>query len=840
MAQRQGDTAGLRYCEEQHPVSMPDRPHLHYYSEQLRHKLDQIPRMPTAVLEAPPAYGKTTAVHDCLETSLPPEADVQWLTAVPEAPEALYQRFCRAIEKIDRKAGTHLLKNEFPNAFTVGEACDALRSIACDHEVWLVIDHFEHLSAMVPPVLLTALLEHSETALHTIIITEALGKELASTVASNGFLHITMSDLKLDADDILSYYLQEGLRITRSEAQQVLLQTDGWISAVYLQLCDHQETGAFSEHAVQQFAEHLIWDKLDEEQQRFLCVLALFKVLTVREICELLQVEALPDHVIACLSGALFSYDAQQQLYEIHEVLRELVARKRAAFGATFEQECLARAGDLCRSEGDIAEALCFYIQTKDYDRILSLDLSSVLYEAIGEQTFIDIALEITRDCPPKIRRAWPLSMLRVAWAVRSTDAEGSGLFEGLLDELDETLPQTGPLRAEWFLLSAWRHFPDTARMLPAVKKAEALFNGACSQVITREAPWAFGNFSQIAEFHQQVGQADAEYEALEAFLALYSPLTGGNGSGADALLRAEIAYNRGDLVQAEISAYKAAFLASSNQQGVVQLGVALLLADIALYKADLVSWQNTITLMENAASYASQNNFFFRSILDVSHAVLLVDLGSSESIASWLQDEGFPERRLIGSLSVSVLYVRLMLLRNRGDWAQLIGTLEALPPKDGRRSAYTKFIATILLATGYLALRDEEKGRAFLQQAAETMLPDGLITDFVSFTWSFREQARDLVAQSYPELLDAFDKLGQQRGVGWHMLRDATVAGRRSATLTEREREVAQLAAGGLHNREIALRLFVSESTVRTHLRVIFQKLGIDRRSKLAEALSF
>ena len=55
---------------------------------------------------------------------------------------------------------------------------------------------------------------------------------------------------------------------------------------------------------------------------------------------------------------------------------------------------------------------------------------------------------------------------------------------------------------------------------------------------------------------------------------------------------------------------------------------------------------------------------------------------------------------------------------------------------------------------------------------------------------------------------------------------------------LTDREREIAILAAGGLSNEEIARQLFVTENTVRTHLRAVFKKLDIDRRAKLADRL--
>lgn len=54
-------------------------------------------------------------------------------------------------------------------------------------------------------------------------------------------------------------------------------------------------------------------------------------------------------------------------------------------------------------------------------------------------------------------------------------------------------------------------------------------------------------------------------------------------------------------------------------------------------------------------------------------------------------------------------------------------------------------------------------------------------------------------------------------------------------ATLAPREREVAQLAACGLRNHEIALAMEIETSTVRTYLQWIFTKLGVRSRAQLA-----
>jgi DNA-binding NarL/FixJ family response regulator len=52
-------------------------------------------------------------------------------------------------------------------------------------------------------------------------------------------------------------------------------------------------------------------------------------------------------------------------------------------------------------------------------------------------------------------------------------------------------------------------------------------------------------------------------------------------------------------------------------------------------------------------------------------------------------------------------------------------------------------------------------------------------------------------------------------------------------AVLTNREREILALLADGLANKQIAARLGISKNTVKTHLELLFDKLGVSSRAE-------
>jgi DNA-binding NarL/FixJ family response regulator len=95
---------------------------------------------------------------------------------------------------------------------------------------------------------------------------------------------------------------------------------------------------------------------------------------------------------------------------------------------------------------------------------------------------------------------------------------------------------------------------------------------------------------------------------------------------------------------------------------------------------------------------------------------------------------------------------------------------------------------------------------------------------------------ARELLAHAAA----AFDAIGSDGWADDARAELGRVAARRPGTgeLTPGEQRVAELAATGLGNKEIARKLFVTVHTVEVHLSHAYAKLGIRSRAQLAESL--
>ena len=98
------------------------------------------------------------------------------------------------------------------------------------------------------------------------------------------------------------------------------------------------------------------------------------------------------------------------------------------------------------------------------------------------------------------------------------------------------------------------------------------------------------------------------------------------------------------------------------------------------------------------------------------------------------------------------------------------------------------------------------------------------------------RQRRKESASASLQEALDIFEQLhiplwaDRARAE----LARANVGPRQTGQLTPSEQRVAELAASGMKNRDVATALFISPKTVEANLARIYRKLGIKSRAEL------
>ena len=95
------------------------------------------------------------------------------------------------------------------------------------------------------------------------------------------------------------------------------------------------------------------------------------------------------------------------------------------------------------------------------------------------------------------------------------------------------------------------------------------------------------------------------------------------------------------------------------------------------------------------------------------------------------------------------------------------------------------------------------------------------------------------LGASRFAALFDTGRHLGRDKAIRLALGQPVPAFGDSLGTelgmLAKREAEVAKLIAEGLTNRQVGVRLFISERTVDSHVRSIMNKLGFSNRAQIA-----
>ena len=119
--------------------------------------------------------------------------------------------------------------------------------------------------------------------------------------------------------------------------------------------------------------------------------------------------------------------------------------------------------------------------------------------------------------------------------------------------------------------------------------------------------------------------------------------------------------------------------------------------------------------------------------------------------------------------------------------------------------------------------------------------VPDSAVLIFTAYSErsllsrGLESGAKGYVLKEAPHetLLRAIEKVAGGEGYVDPALMPAFLTGKDDDTLTTREREILQLLADGMSNADVAAKLFISQETVKSHVRHILAKLEADTRTQ-------
>jgi LuxR family maltose regulon positive regulatory protein len=584
----------------------------------------------------------------------------------------------------------------------------------------------------------------------------------------------------------------------------------------------------------------MYFDRLAPEEQAQLLPFALFDAVSEGNFSAMTGLPITSAQRELIHRTPLIRYDATAGVYYPHVILRDFLTIRLNNAPEDIRNAIYLGAGKWHADRGNLCQAIACFYAVKAYGQILALPLVNLCLAKAGQVSFETVAREMLASCPRELWAAYPIALLRIAYYLfAATDFAGYGLA---MDKAREVVEASGDQRlmGEWLVMDALSVYPDAAKMGERWAQAEALIAGRC-RVIAPEEPFLFGCPSMWYIFYTTPGAGDRIGQELESAITHYNAFTGGHAGGADVLYRAELASIRGEYEEAQQLAYQAAQLSEDARQPTVTFGAALLLGRIAISRSDLAGIEAAVDYLENKAAVypfmrgSAMNGY----MLDTVRAMMRSMMEQTRQAPAWTRQGAQRDESLsIGTLMTRHAYVSEVML-DRG-YNRAIGIMEATLRLDGRLcNTVTKYYLYVGLALSYLGLIRRGKAIEALDKALAIGAPDGMVSIFVHH-------------RKVLSLL--FVNADLQRKYGAFIARIMGIRGSFTGTsfsdlvslchqelpdsLTDRERQIAELAAQGMRNREIAQREFISEYTVRNHLKNIFSKLDIDRRAKLADLL--
>ena len=379
---------------------------------------------------------------------------------------------------------------------------------------------------------------------------------------------------------------------------------------------------------------------------------------------------------------------------------------------------------------------------------------------------------------------------------------------------------------AERFGLN-WMIPADAKKPVDGRSKAAKIADES-NQKLLRKSP-----FLDMTDLYSEPGSADKVIGELS-----YNKKT-------QALFAAAITYSRGEIDKVYDQAL--GFLNSHTEFYAILSG-GLLLSLVAMWKGDFALWNEARRYLLNAPC---------KDDVDIDTLALTIAaadsaIRNSNDFPKWFVRGCFDNLPKDAHPAARVYYVKHLLVTAQelamGNIAledikgfALMKTLPFIMEPMISQMVVDK----VVLAEIYMRLLcgiachqggDDETAIEHIDKAITLCLADGLYGPLVEHRRQLGILLDDRLALIDKNALRKVKELHKQLHVGWTKLHNAILQKTVAAHLTQREREVARFVAYGLSDSQVAKRLFISESSVKTLVRSAKNKTGVEKRRQLID----
>ncbi len=184
------------------------------------------------------------------------------------------------------------------------------------------------------------------------------------------------------------------------------------------------------------------------------------------------------------------------------------------------------------------------------------------------------------------------------------------------------------------------------------------------------------------------------------------------------------------------------------------------------------------------------------------------------------------------------VLYAQSYVLYLQQEYAQALGVAEAALMMAADRHPIISVYLNLAASMAAMNLSRFEQADRFFLEALRIAKPEGYIQPFVGHHGPLQGLVEKHVRDREPELYKTISEKVTRFRHGWTEIHNPQSDDKVTNLLTPYEYALAMMAAKGKTNQEIADYLNISINTVKAYLSVIFQKVGVTKRSELKKCL--